>query len=265
MNPGGLHVETALYLVAPYRNPLNRMKQPGGSILSSPSDQLSHTETIPELKLHYFAIPSGFTGGRVSLLKNPCSELRYFFSKTSDVVLNWRDGIGGFYELMFLNGQHNYTRQSAQQDQSGFAPGASFDITAELTDMRSLYGDQTTTYMYLFCPFIAADASSAEFELQVILDKQPVALKDKDKLELDQANDNLGPESPLPAAPVRVSLSQRVVDIIKQVKGEGNPDLVRKRMEESPSTYFEVIQRDLSVDLWSEDAADVKRVGAPTD
>lgn len=253
-------METALYLVAPYRNNLNKMKPPTGSILSSPNDQLSHIETIPEIKLHHFALPGGFTGGKISILKNPCLELRYFFSKTNDVVLNWRDGIGGFFEIMFLNGQHNYTRNNAKQDQSRFTPGASFEITSELTDMRSLFGDQTTTYLYMFCPFLKADATSAEFELQVILDKQQVPLKDKNKLEMEMENINNNSSQISASNPVRVSLSQKVVNIIEQVKGDGNVDGVRKRMENSPQTYSEVIQRDVFVDLWHKNAAKVKTV-----
>lgn len=259
VNPGGGYVETALYLISPYRNALNAMRAPGGVMLNSAGDQLSQEESVPALKLHYFGLPAGFTGGELQILANPCLELRVFFSKSSDVVLNWRDGIGGFFELLFLSGQHDYARSSAGQDQASFAPGASVNLTPALSDMRSRFGGQTTTFLYVFCPFLKADAASAEFRARLVLNKNPVELKDPALLEAAIVSDNEG--SAGDSAPVKATFQSRIENIVAQVRGEGSPALVRKRMEEAPAKYYEVVRRDASVDLWGADSADVKKVG----
>jgi hypothetical protein len=253
-------VDAALYLIAPYREPLNKYKEPSGTILSSPGENLSQTENIPELKLHYFDLPATFTGGEILIQKNNCLELRYFFSKQNNVVLNWRDGIGGFYELMFLNNEHDYTKSKSKQDQSKFVEGATLNITQDLIDIQSRFGNTTNNYLYFFCPFVKVGSDSAEFEVQVILNKNPTELKDKDELEDKIVRENEGDTTSAPPNQGNQTPEQKIIDIIKQVKGDGQVEGVKKRMQESPSKYYEVIQRDVSVDVWAKESSDVKTV-----
>lgn len=260
MNPGGFYVETAMYLVAPYREPLNQMTDITNTILSSPGDNLSQTVTVPNLKLHYLDIPAAFTGGEILIKANNCLELRYFLSKSSSVLLNHREGIGGFFELMFLNDQHNYSRASAQQNQVGFSVGASLNITEDLTNLKSRFGAVTNNYLYFFCPFLKEGSENSTFEVQVILNKNPVELKDGAQLEDAIIKENTGGDSSSNSLVANRTIEQRVQDIIREVKGDGQAAGVRQRMEESPQKYFEVIQRNASVELWSKNGADVKKV-----
>lgn len=249
-----------MYLIAPYREPLNKYKEPTGTILSSPGDNLSQNESIPELKLHYFDFPASFTGGEVIIQKNNCLELRYFFSKQNNVVLNWRDGIGGFYELMFLNNEHDYTKNKSKQDQSKLVEGSTLNITQDLIDLQSRFGNNTNNYLYFFCPFIKVGAESAQFEVQLILNKNPTELKNREELEEQIIRENEGGDTNITPISGNQTPEQKVIDIIKQVKGDGQIEGVKKRMEESPGKYYEVIQRDVLINVWQKDSADVKTV-----
>ena len=195
--------------------------------------------------------------------------MRYFMSKTSDVKINWREAIGGFYELMFLNDQNDYWKTKAKQNQSQFYNAATIPLTQDLTHLKSRFGDNTNNFIYFFCPFINPDAQSAEFEIQFILNKNPIELKNKDILDNEVYLYNTGQATPdsqngsstqNPFNSDVKSMSQKAVDIIKEVKGDENVEGVRKRMEEAPEKYFEVIQRDVKADLWNKKSADVKNV-----
>lgn len=254
-------MDTALYLISPYREPLNKMSDVSNTILSSPGDNLSSTITVSDHKLHYLDIPSSFTGGEVLIKLNNCLELRYFFSKTNDVLLNHRDGIGGFFELMFMNDQHDYSKEKAKQTHSILSNGATLNITEDLTDLRSRFPGQTNNYLYFFCPFIKEGVDSADFEIQIILNKNPVELKDAEQLEQELIAENTGETSTNNNTLVaNRTLEQRIMDIIREVKGDGQAAGVRTRMEESPDKYFEVIERNGSVDLWTKGGSDVKKV-----
>jgi hypothetical protein len=134
------------------------------------------------------------------------------------------------------------------------------NITEDLINLQSRFGNTTNNYLYFFCPFIKVGAESAEFEVQVILNKNPTELKDKDDLENNIVKENEGESTEPSVNTGNQTPGQRMIDIIKQVKGDGVISGVRTRMEESPSKYYEVIQRDASVQLWDKESSDVKTV-----
>ena len=184
-------------------------------------------------------------------------------SKTNDIGLSLRDGIGGFYELMFYNDKHDYWKSKAKQNQSLFSKGASIKLTEGLTHLKTRFGDQTNNFIYFFCPFINTNAQSAEFEIQFILNKNPVTLEDKSTLDQEVFNNNSGQiTSGTSSGSNDIStILTRARDIITEVKGDGNISGIKKRMEESPGKYYEVLERNIKVDLWDQTSkTDVKKV-----
>jgi hypothetical protein len=227
-------------------------------MLSAPGDSLSETVTIPGLKLHSLEISQTFTGGTITIKKNNCLELRYFLSKTNDVVLSQRDGIGGFFEIRFQNEQHDYWKTKAKLDQSTVADGSIVDITKDLSHLRGRFGVETKNYLYLFCPFIKVGAEDADFELQIDLNKNPVELEDKSVLENEVFAINQGKE--VSEEQSVKSPQDKIKDIINEVKGDGVSLGVKERMENAVSKYYEVSLHEIDVSLGGENDNDVKKV-----
>lgn len=224
-------------------------------MLVSPSETLSEAVEVPQLKLHSLEIPAKFTGGSVVITKNQCLELRYFFSKSGDVQLNWREGIGGFYELHFQNERHDYWKPKAKMDQGGLAPGALVDLAAALSHIRGRFGADTNTFLYFFCPFVKVGVEDTRFALQINLNSNPVELKAKAVLDDEAWAANHGQAR----SPGKHSFADRARDIVAAVKGDGASAGVKARMEESAAKYFEVANQQITLGF-EEKAADVKRV-----
>ena len=262
MNPAENYVEAALYLISPYREPKNEMKDPSSSLLNSPSDLLTETVSVPQLKLHYLEIPGQFTGGTVTFQKNPCLELRYFFSKSNNVVISKRDGIGGFYEIRFQDEKHDYLKNKAKMDQTSFGVGATIDITKELTDFKGRFDETSTNYMYFFCPFVQVGAEETDFEVLMNLNKNPVEVRPKE--EIDREVDAINKGEEVVKAPNLESLEEKIRNILSEIKGDGATANVKKRMEEAPQNYFEISSREINVSVHGEQSTDVKIVDSCT-
>ena len=245
-------------MIAPYREPKNEFLAPSNSIITSSEELLSKNINISQLKLHSIKIPADFTGGIVKIIKNNCLELRYFLSKSDDVMLTLRDGIGGFYEIGFKNEEHDYWKSKAKLDQSLVSNGSEVDITESLTHLRGRFGDQTDNNLYFFCPFVKVGAENTEFEIEINLNKNPVELDEKENLDNEVFGINSGAEE-APSNEV-ATMEDRVKDIIKEIKGDGSTEGIKTRMEEAPENYYEVSLREIDVFFDDRKSTDVKKV-----
>lgn len=226
-------------------------------MLTSPTETLVQTVEMGQLKLHALDLPAQFTGGTITIQKNDCIELRYFLSKSNDVLINLRDGIGGFYELTFQNNQHDYWKSKAKMDQNLLAQGAVVDLTEQLSHLRGRFGDNSRNYLYFFCPFIKVGVDEPGVTVDINLNKNPVELRPKEELndEVWNMNHDLDP----PKKPGVRSLNDVMQNIIQEIKGDGTSSGVKTRLEESDSNYFEVSLKEIDL-IFQEDESDVKRV-----
>lgn len=216
------------------------------------------TVTVSQLKLHSFELPEDFTGGTVLFKKTNCLELRYFFSKTNDVMLSLREGIGGFYEIRFQNEKHDYWKSKATLDQKTVSLGSELDFTKSLTHFQGRFGKETKNYLYFFCPFIKVGVEETEFEIEIKMNKNPTELKEKSVLDQEVFDINSGKE--VSSENKSTTLESKIEDILKEIKGDGTRDGIKTRMEESPQNYFEISFREINVSLDGEQSSDVKKV-----
>jgi hypothetical protein len=228
-------------------------------VLTAPGEVLTSNVQVTEPKLHYLELPGQFTGGTIIIKKNPCIELRYFFSKSSDVSITQRDGIGGFFEIRFQNDEHDYLKTKAKMDQNLMTPGASIDITSDLSNLRGRFGSETMNYLYFFCPFLKVEAEDFELEIQIDLNKNPVELKSKEELEEAALAVNQGKE--IPKKQEVPSLDSRIKEIVNEIKGDGSASGVKERMEGAVDRYYEVSLREINIDVYGEQGSDVQKVG----
>lgn len=247
-----------MYLISPYRQPKNVIKEITSNVLTSPGDSLSSTIQISEPKLHYLEIPAQFTGGTITITKNPCIEMRYFLSKSRNVLVSQRNGIGGFFEIRFQNDEHDYLKTKAKMDQVMLSPGNTFDITSDLSSLKGRFGSETNNYLYFFCPFLKVEAEDYEFEIEVNLNKNPVELRSKQELDEVVLAINQGKEPPKEQKVQ--SLDERIKEIVSEIKGDGNAKGINERMVNSPEKYYEVSLREITINVHGEQTSDVKKV-----
>lgn len=228
-----------------YKSKNNQYLNISSKIPSSPGDLIQDTISLTELKLHSLEIPIGITGGTFSIKKSNCLELKYFLSKSKDIGVNWRDGIGGFYEIKFMNEKNNYSEETLKKS----TPEIDFpiDISNDLNFFRAKFGESTRNYLYFFCPFSNEDAVTQAFEYEVNLNKNPVVLPDK--CELDPTSCTTGKTS-----------SQTLDEILTKVKGDKVIGGVQTRLNSSSSDYFEVTQKTVFTGFLNEENPKVQKV-----
>ena len=203
---------------------------------------MSHT--VDKLKLHYTLLPKSYTGGAVKIIKNNCLELRMFFSKTNDISLLRRDAIGGFFDLTFLNEQHDYTDSKAFQDQTKFSVGSNIDFTQDLFNIRKLHGDTSIDYLVFFCPFLDPANQDLSFAFETTLVKTSSQIGTTPSVEQYKL----------------VSRINRITEIFEEVKGyDGVVSNVLTRIKESSQNYYEISERKVNSGFDLEDQPDVKQ------
>lgn len=218
------------------------------------------------MKLHNFKVSKEVTGGNITFVENNSKITRYFLSKTNDVVLNNRDAIGGFYELQFQNGDHDFDANTNNADESDMATGKTVDLTQKINDFKTQFGADKDYYLYFFCPFIKEDAPSTDFKVKFDLNKDVLAegaVTPYTKQELDdkmyEANtgkkvlrksDDKSPDT----------TKQRWDKILAEVKSSGSVSQTQSNMSASPKNYSPIIERKLQLKVGTDNAPNVESV-----
>ena len=235
-------------LVTSYKQELNKGLHTSSAIVNSSDSVVEETKTVEKLKLHVVDLPAAFTGGSVEVTKLNCKELKMFMSKTNDIEINWRDGIGGFMDLQFLNHQNTYFNSSYDKSLNANIP---FDFTEDLTYLKSNFGASSRNYIYFYCPFINENNEDLSFEYKLNLNQNPV--------DLSNSNTSSNPDSP-DSNVQYTTLSGKMEDIIKNVKGDGNVEKVKERMQTASNDYYEISQIIIETNLHKKETPKVQKI-----
>lgn len=266
MNSCSNAVESVSYLVAPYRDVNNVLSNPGSSNLTFTNNQTEEEKTVSNLKLHNFKVIKGVTQGNVEFVENNCKMTRYFISQSNDVALIHRDAIGGFFELQFRNGNHDYTVETNNMTEADMATGKTVDLTQRINDFKTQFGADQDFYIYFFCPFIKENSESTDFKVKFNLNSEELAegavtTKTQQELEDEMHETNTGLEILRKSDSTSPDLTKERWDkILAEVKKSGSQSIIESLMASSPSNYYSVIERNLRLQIGNDDAPDVEKV-----
>ena len=191
---------------------------------------------------------------------------RYFISQTNDVSLNKREVIGGFYELGFKNGNHDFSAETHNLSESDMATGKVVDLTQRINDFKTQFGDDKDFYIYFFCPFAKLDSESSDFKVKFDLNGEALAdgaieTKTKQELEDEMHKLNTGEEILRKSASASPhTTKERWDDILAEVRASGSVSTTESKMSTSPSNYYSVIERELKLKVGEDDAPNVETV-----
>lgn len=250
--------------MAPYRDAKNTFSAANNStedIMVQPGEK---EFSIDNLKLTSYKIPQATTGGTIEIVENNCLVPRYFLSKSSNVVLNHRDAIGGFFDLTFMDKNHNFTAQKNAMSNSALNSGSTIDVTQEIRDFKVLADVQADFYIYFFCPFIKKESTSSIFKLKFNLNSDEygsnITTQTQDELENAVISANTG-------TTVNTSTSNEVKtlrvtwdDVLAQVKSSAQSGNTSTKMSDSVDGYYSIIERSLDVKVGTDDAPQVEMV-----
>lgn len=261
------------YLVSPYNNPKNVWVDPGTDIPAFADNAIDAVSELDNIKLHNYQISKDITGGTVLVQTNNCHITKYFLSSTNDVFLNWRPDIGGFFDLRFLNHEHTFSAQTHDSLPAETEPGKAIDLTQSILDFKTVFDVNNDFYLYFFCPFMKAGADDTKFAVKFDLNASPVdpskvVVKTKEQIQREMRLANSGrpveATSTVPKA-LPATMKEKLDRIMTQIKGSSSMDGIASRIEQSPSEYYPVIQRDLSLKVGKADAPGVEKVGHAAD
>lgn len=179
-----------------------------------------------------------------------CLELRYFFSKTKDLIINWHESFGGMYTLGFMEGAHNYNAAKAEMSQKSLLNGDTIDITPELSQFRADAGAADTNYLYFFCPYADPDIKNLGFEYEIKLNKNVVTLP-------APSGKNSTGEVVVPQA---LNEYERIQQIIGELKKDNNASSIQDKVIGANMKYSEVMKLEIKTDFGEKDSPDIIKV-----
>lgn len=180
-----------------------------------------------------------------------CLELRYFFSKTKDLIINWHESFGGMYSLGFMEGAHNYNAAKAEMSQKSLLNGDTIDITPELSQFRADAGAADTNYLYFFCPYADPDIKNLAFEYEIKLNKNVVTLP-------AASGGESGETAMVPQA---LNEYERIQQIIGELKKDGNASSIQDKVVDANIKYSEVMKLEIKTDFGEKDSPEIIKVG----
>lgn len=172
--------------------------------------------------------------------------MRYFFSKTNDLYINWHESMGGLFNLGFMEGKHNYNTGKAEMSQKDLRNGTDIDLTRELSQFKADHGESGTNYLYFFCPYADPDVSNLAFEYEINLDKKEVTLPPP-----STGGNNGG--RPL-------NEYERIQQIMGELTKDDNTSDIQEKVKEANMKYNEVKKIEIKTNFDEKDSPEIVKV-----